>query len=1552
MSSEPGGRADKLGNEFERLGAVRHLIELVEGRATSFKMEALGDDEKGTEFWVGRSNGTREAHQYKRENGTTGKWTIADLESKRIISNAKLQLDRDPSHRFSFTSGDKVIELSDLAERAGRCDDPTEFVQHLTTTSQGHQRAFRELCRHLAIDPNRPEDQAKALDFLRRFRTRIVDKNGLRDDVEELAARWITGEPKEVVAALKNLLDGSLGRTLRESDVIASLPNGSRPRDLAKDPSLHTALEELRARFDRSYRHLLIGGQPLGRSEAADLLSRLTDDDGPRLVLIHGPGGDGKSGVTFELVEHLARIGIPCLPLRLDRDRPEDTPLKFGRALGLPGSPASSLAAAADGRVGVLILDQVDAIRWTAAHSSYAWDTCERMVSEALAYPNLRVVVVCRSFDVEDDPRIRAWKRRAGAEEYRVGPLDDPTVDAVVAACGMAPPPLDSTQRRVLRSPQGLYLWRALHEGENLPPAFRTMTDLMRAFWAMTRRRLKDLRQGEYEAVLDALVAHMDRRGTLAAPRTIVDHWPDEVAALISMNVLVEGFGDRLLFAHQSYLDYLTAVRVLRGVFAGTGRVLDWLSADDQSLFRRGQLRQLLALLRDDDSDRYAESMREILEGDAIRFHLKHLALQLLGHAEPPTSGEVDLVLDLLRRPEWVNHIFLQVVAGRGDWFDALHERGILRGWLDASDQQWVNLAINIIERVVETRGAAVESLLLDRGQERWPGRLDAAVWRTPLQRLSDNLFDAVVASVRPMQTTLRGFVDWKALGESSPGRCVRFLAVWIERNLDRFDAMLDGGLGEPVDRDDSSLLVGLTGLAAAASAISVEAWDVLMPCYLRVLRFSRVLRRRVRDGAGNLVLFDLRKRAGQRARVLRAVLTAAGRAMAECAPDLFWHHIGSDLSRLKSVERLLARCISHGPDDRADAAIRWLLKDPSRFCCGIGTGGAAYGPARRLLRRYAALCSDALFVELQAAILAHRPVAERETYKFHHDRVRRNASWGKHPYDILACNELGLGQHVLLSGVPWSRLSPDARGWAGVLRRKFGSIKRLSERKPRHVGGWVGSTIPGDRLSKLSDSDWLTIIAGDWSRRSRRWKQMGPNQVGEVSVEMFARDLEHVTHLQPARFARWALRISVEADSRYPIAILQALAKRDPPRGSAEGQSWEQATVAEVEAVLRRFAGLEGDREFAMAVCQALTVRAEADWTDDAMLLLVKLASGHSDPLPGHYSIRRARRRDSNDAGADRPDVEMSAINCVRGAAAGAIKSLLFHNPERLRILRPAVDSLLGDPHAAVRVAAVGLAVPLLNVDRKAALDAFLRACAHPDDEVLGGRDLNHFLSYTILDHADRLQPLIDRMVASSIGDVAKAGAIWAAVAWSHRELLQDTALTCVGGSVWQRIGLAEGLAGAVARGRCHEAALGRLQTLFDDPEKAVRDVASRVFREEGLFETASAVALAEAFLRTRALDDNVDDLLQGLERQTKSLRPYSAVVCALADRFAGPLAAEARDHRTRRPLDAGLLAKLLLRLYEQSESDRGLRRSCLGAWDGLLRERLGYDVLRNVDI
>ena len=186
MASEPGGRANKLGNEFETLWTVRQLIELATGKAVAVRIEPLGDDEKGTEFWVARPDGTREAHQCKRENGSVGHWSVVALEARGVISNAKFQLDRDPAHRFVFISGDRAPHLSDLCERAAeRCESPSEFRQYLAVTSRQLFQEFQALCSCLGVDPNTANGVEQALDFLRRFLPLSEDKRQLRWEVAE-----------------------------------------------------------------------------------------------------------------------------------------------------------------------------------------------------------------------------------------------------------------------------------------------------------------------------------------------------------------------------------------------------------------------------------------------------------------------------------------------------------------------------------------------------------------------------------------------------------------------------------------------------------------------------------------------------------------------------------------------------------------------------------------------------------------------------------------------------------------------------------------------------------------------------------------------------------------------------------------------------------------------------------------------------------------------------------------------------------------------------------------------------------------------------------------------------------------------------------------------------------------------------------------------------------------------------------------------------------------------------------------------------------------------
>src|SRR5205823_4238905 len=131
-------------------------------------------------------------------------------------------------------------------------------------------------------------------------------------------------------------------------------------------------------------------------------------------------------------------------------------------------------------------------------------------------------------------------KIRSLLGRVHVGDLPGTYVQQVVAEAGGSWDALNPGQQRLLERPQCLYLWT------NLPSdarsAFRTATDLMRAFWRDVRLRLVriGLAPADVESALGTLASRLDDDGASTAPVILLDRWPTVRDALVSFNVIEE----------------------------------------------------------------------------------------------------------------------------------------------------------------------------------------------------------------------------------------------------------------------------------------------------------------------------------------------------------------------------------------------------------------------------------------------------------------------------------------------------------------------------------------------------------------------------------------------------------------------------------------------------------------------------------------------------------------------------------------------------------------------------------------------------------------------------------------------------------------------------------------------------------------------------------------------------------------------------------------------------------------------------------------------------
>ncbi len=518
--------------------------------------------------------------------------------------------------------------------------------------------------------------------------------------------------------------------------------------------------------------------------------------------------------------------------------------------------------------------------------------------------------------------------------------------------------------------------------------------------------------------------------------------------------------------------------------------------------------------------------------------------------------------------------------------------------------------------------------------------------------------------------------------------------------------------------------------------------------------------------------------------------------------------------------------------------------------------------------------------------------------------------------------------------------MSCSAHNRLEAWERKFG--KPQTGRSSRGKGGVVKSPIPREKLRLVSDSQWLSIVARDWATRQKSaWRR---DFLIEVSHEQFARDIEVAARLNPERFISLALRIPPSAPRAYFTALLNAFGDKPPTPEEGAPANWRSAPVDRIEDLLRHIQDSLKERNIAWALCQLVRMRAAEHWSDWVLNLVRGFAE--SQPEPGDSPALETEEGE---------DIYIAVEESVRGAAAEALMELLFEKRELTDTFIPTVEKLVSDPKPVIRVAAQGLCIPLLNVDRDMAVRLFLKSCDHPDDRVLAGTHINRFLMYTWNRHPSDLAPLLERMVESDNEEAAKMGAFWATAGQIGEGFYGELAVRCLDGSEAHRQGAAKAMAQLLRRPESKQAALSGLLDLLHNSDEAAENEAADLLRQEEILESPDGPVLAGAYIRSSAMEDDPRDLFYGLGNFTGSLVPYASVLQEAVQRLGGNLAPATRDFSSKLSGAARLLPEILLRLYEQAEGQDliSVRNACLDAWDSLLRHQVGsnWDVLRRID-
>jgi len=379
---------------------------------------------------------------------------------------------------------------------------------------------------------------------------------------------------------LGDLVSHNLGVELTAVSIIERLPTYElRLAAGTRRVALREQVDVVTNRWVRSVERELLY-PAISRSEAGQLTSFAAE--GRRLCFLIGTAGGGKSAVLHQAVTDQQRSNTAVLAFRLDRLDPFSSTTELGARLGLPVSPVTALASVAGERPSVLVIDQLDAISVASGRMPSNFDAVADLVREAAAFPQMRVVLACRKFDVDNDHRIRELSTGPEISTVAVGALSDDQVNQAVAAMELDPRRLTSDQRTLLRLPLHLVLVATV---ANEPGAlnFETTNHLFDAFWERKRRDAKQRRAStRFNAVVTAVATEISQRQRLSIPVLVLDNddLADDADVLVSEHVFVRD-GQGIAFFHEAFFDYAFA----RQWVTRSQSLVEFLLQGEQELF-------------------------------------------------------------------------------------------------------------------------------------------------------------------------------------------------------------------------------------------------------------------------------------------------------------------------------------------------------------------------------------------------------------------------------------------------------------------------------------------------------------------------------------------------------------------------------------------------------------------------------------------------------------------------------------------------------------------------------------------------------------------------------------------------------------------------------------------------------------------------------------------------------------------------------------------------------------------------------------------------------
>lgn len=1263
----------------------------------------------------------------------------------------------------------------------------------------------------------------------------------------------------------------------------------------------------LNDRFMSATNAELINREPIPRDEANSIFAAITSPDSPGVILV-ATAGNGKSCILAQVIEQLREHGIPCLAIKLDSVPECSGSVQLGRELGLSESPVTTLANAAQGQASVLIIDQLDSISTVSGRKTNTWLAFEEVRREVAAITGMKLIVACRDFDLEQDHRLRLLEdSKLGFTKVVVDSLTDDQIRKSLDAAKLEHFVPTPQQLEILALPFHLVLF--LQGYPELP--FHRIGDLYDRYWDRKRADLKSQygNDSEWYEVIKTLSHYMSDHQATYAPKDVVDDWARTAEHMVSIHVLVDTGRDYRFF-HESFFDYAFA-----RVFCRSSESLcQFLTrpSEDQQLFRRAQVRQIMGYRRESRYDEYLRDLRELLESSQIRFHIKRMVSSELQRIRSPKPDEWKIVEQYVLTTE-LSPAVSRALRGHEGWFDLLIALGVWNKWLSSGDAILINTAIWFLTdcELHKSRSNAIAGLLIpyaNAGND-WDLRLKQ-IMSWGIAHHSHEMTRLYFSMIR------RGCFDegekrqsggdfWGShygAEKDNPRYIIDLVRCWLEHAVSKYD---DGKSWNFLDQ--SPLNHSISGCQLLAKAVQDEPvyyLENLLPLFEKTVLQTEVADRDVLLNRA----WPYLNNGSDPHDINDSVFMLIGQCLEQMSKE--------EPSRFREVAEpwkdhkheifafLILRGYEANPAEFANECVEFLCAHKPRLNVGFGIwSGGGHGESAVSRDAIAAItphCSEELLRRLENAVIGYCDAHEQQT-----------------------TGRRGFAELLVLRSINSPRRSQRANVRIKELECGFPDLP--NDTPPRNVASmaaWVGSPIPDSKAALMTDDQWVGAMT-KYDGSTDRFRG-GPVELSRVLSDLARRDR--------MRFSKLALKLPESVDPIYFSAILDGLGSYAVNLAGdakeADNKELSSFSIELLEQVIHR-AHFLPTRPCGTSISHLIERLADRELAKATLDALAYYATEDADP---ETDIWKDTSR--NYYGGNPFD---HGINTVRGRATLAIKRLVFAKQDHWDYFRPVIEKVIFDPVISVRVCAVEALMPVLKWDRDGAVRLFKDCCKGTED-LWGTHSFNHFVYYAIRTHYLELHELLLAGLSSTNEEAVKSAASQITLFDLANDSLSAEAESVRSGNEWMRQAAcriyAQNIGNVEVGDRCAE----RIVRFFDDESDTVRDQIGVAYWKMSGERLRQLETMILAYIESRSFESDPEDLLRVL---VESRAELPKVIVRAAERIVTIIGDKGSNIQFREASTAHSIATLVVRQYAQS-NDSALKRHCLNLIDQM--ERLNY--------